>query len=93
MRLGRDAVERGTRRANEARPQEQILGGITGDRELGEDHEIGAGRPGLLDALEDQFAVPVEVSDRRIDLRERELHGGFSLTVENLRVASGAQLS
>jgi hypothetical protein len=65
--------------------QEQVLGRIARDRELGQDDEVGAGRPRLLDAGEDQPAVSLEVTDRGIDLREREPHSSFSLTVENLR--------
>ncbi len=83
-RLGRDALERVARGAHEAGPQQQVLRRVTRDRELGEDDEVGSGRPRLLDPGEDQFAVPVEVSDGGIDLREGESHSSFSLTVENL---------
>ena len=73
VRLGRDALERGARGAHEARPQEQILGRIARHGELGEDDEVGAGGPGLLEAREDQLAVPLEVSDGRIDLARARL--------------------
>jgi hypothetical protein len=75
---------------HEAGPQEEILGRIARDRELGEDDEVGAGCPGLLNAAEDQIAITLEISHGRIDLRERELHGSFSLTVEN-HLAAGSR--
>ena len=90
LRLGRDALERLARGTHEARPEEQILGRVARHRELGEEHEVGAGRPGLLDAREDQIAVPVEVPDRRVDLRKGQSHSSFSLTGENLGALSVA---
>ena len=46
-------------------PQEQVLGRVAGDRELGEEDEVGAGAPCLRDRLQDPLAVAVEVADGR----------------------------
>ena len=65
-------------------PQQQVLRRVAGHGELGEEHEIGAGVARLVEAGEDQLAVPVEVADDGVDLGEREPHG-LRLTVENPR--------
>ena len=76
-------IEQRLGRPHEAGPQEKILRRVARHRELGKDHEVGAGAPGLLDAREDQIMVPLQVSHGRIDLRQSQLHRSFSLTVEN----------
>ena len=83
------------RGAHEARPQEQILGRIARDRELGEDDEVGARTAGLLEPRNDQFAVPLEVPDRRIDLRERQCSWQFQPNSRKLGAAlrTGAKLA
>ena len=63
-----------SRRAHEAGPQEEVLGRVAGDGELGEEREVGAGLPRLLEPVEDEGAVAVEVADGRVDLRECEAH-------------------
>ena len=74
LRRERDLVERGPGRLEEARPQEQVLGRIPGDGELGEDDEVGAGRAGLPDRVDDERPVPGEIADDGIELGEREPH-------------------
>ncbi len=74
-RFRSDQLDRLSSRADEARPEEKILGRIAGHRELRKDNEVCAGRPGLLDATEDRLAVSREVADNRIYLRESETHG------------------
>ena len=73
-RRERDLLERPLGGAEKAGPEQQILGRIAGHRELGEDDEVGVRPLRLLDALDDQRAVPVEVADDRVDLGQRETH-------------------
>src|SRR5205085_12695275 len=77
--LERDLVHRPLGRPHEAGAQEQILGRIARDGQLGEENEIGPFAARLLEALEDPVAVAVEVADDGIDLRQREphRHGGY----------------
>ena len=60
--------------SDEAGPEQEVLRRIAGDRELGEEDDVGAGLFGLVQPREDPLAVPVEVADRRVDLSERESH-------------------
>ena len=55
-------------------PQEQILGRVAGDRQLGEEDEVGARAARLLEPREDPLAVAVEIADDGVDLGERESH-------------------
>ena len=71
---GSDLVERGPGGLEEARPQEQVLGRVARDGELGEDDEVGAGGAGLADRVDDERAVTREVADDGIELGEREPH-------------------
>ena len=48
--------------------QQEVLGRIAGDRQLGEHDEIGAGGLGGLVRLEDAVDVAVEVTDDDVDL-------------------------
>ena len=78
--LLRDLAQRPLRRADEARAQEQVLRRVAGHRELREEREVGALVARLAEAGEDQVAIPLEVADDGVDLREREPHR-FRLTV------------
>ena len=73
-RLARDLLQRLLGRADEARPQQQVLGRVGRDGELGQEHEVGLGAAGLGDRLQDALAVAVEVADGGVDLGERESH-------------------
>ncbi len=73
-RLGGDLGERALGRADEARPQEEVLGRIAGDRELGEEDDVGAQPARLLEARDDLVPVSRQVADDRVDLRERQPH-------------------
>ena len=64
-------LRRGT---DEARPQQQVLRRVAGDRQLGEEDEVSPGGARLVQALEDLFAVAVEIADGRVDLGESESH-------------------
>ena len=74
VRLLGDLGERALRGADEARAQEQVLRRIAGDRELGEEDDVGARAPRLVETGEDPLAVPVEIADGRVDLGQREPH-------------------
>ena len=78
----RSRASESARRAEEAGAQQQILGRVAGDGELGEEDEV-APRPAPRRSGGHQLAVAVEVADDRVDLREREPQG-FRLSVENL---------
>ena len=55
---------------DEARTQEQVLRRIARDRQLRERNDIHAQLPRPLDILECLPHIPLEIADRRIDLRE-----------------------
>ena len=67
-------------RADERGAEQEVLGRIARDRELGEDDELGAGGTRLGDPADDAVAVAVEVADGRVDLGQGDLHS-FRLTV------------
>ena len=73
-RLARDLVQRFLRRADEARPQEQVLRWVARDGELWKQDEIGLRAPRLGEGEQDPLAVAVEVADGGVDLRERQSH-------------------
>ena len=77
VRGARDLAERLLRGAQEARPQEQVFGRVAGDRELGEEHKVGAGDLRFLESAQDARTVAVEVADGGVYLRERESHCRF----------------
>jgi hypothetical protein len=83
LRLGRDLLDGPARLAEESRPEEEILGWVAGDRELGEEDEVGAGVARLPQPPHDSRDVPVEIADDGVDLGKREPHS-FRLTVENI---------
>ena len=55
---GRELVERATVVADEGRLQEQILGRVAGDRQLGEGDDVGAILLGFLDQSRTMRALP-----------------------------------
>ena len=59
---------------NEARFEDKILGRITGDRQLGRDHEFGAGHGQTLVGLKDPFEITAQIADGRIELSEADFH-------------------
>ena len=87
LRLGRDRLERLVRCADEAGPQEKVLGRVARRRELREDDEIGAGGARLLEAAEDPGPVAPEIPDDAVELCERDPQG-FRLTVTNPSLTS-----
>ncbi len=79
-RRGGDLVERAPRRPDEAGPEQQVLGRVAGDGELGEEDEVGVDAAGLGEQLEDPVAVAGQVADDGVQLGECEAHG-FRLSV------------
>jgi len=56
--------------------QQQVLGWIAADGELGEQHQLGAGVARLRDPLGDLGGVAFEVADGGVDLGERQAERG-----------------
>ncbi len=75
--LLRDRLERIRGSAHEARAKQQVLGRVAGNRELGQEDEVGARAFRFADAVEDPLAVALEVADGRVDLRESQPHRRF----------------
>ena len=71
---GGQLTQAGLRRRQKALPLQQILGGIAGEGQLGEDDQIGAAAHRVRDRGLNQLAISVEVSNCRIDLPERDSH-------------------
>jgi hypothetical protein len=73
-RLAREPLERVEVVLHEHVAQDEVLGRITGDRELGEDDDVdgGFGRPS--GPLDEQVDVAFEIADRGVDLAERDAH-------------------
>src|SRR5436853_3658139 len=59
---------------NETRLKDQVLRGITGDRELGRYDQVGPGRGEALIRLEDPLEVAAQIANGRIDLGEADFH-------------------
>ena len=74
---GRDLVERRTCRSDESRTEQEILRRIPRDSQLGEDDQVCALTASGLELSEDPVAIPVEIADDDIDLRQREPHRGI----------------
>ena len=74
LRRGGDLVERGAGGLDEARAEEQVLGRIARDGELGEEDEVGPGGACLTDRVDDERPVAGEIADDGVELREREPH-------------------
>jgi hypothetical protein len=67
-----DLLERRLGRADEARPEQQVLRRVAGDGELREEDEVGALPARLLEPLANAVAVAGQVADDGVDLCERE---------------------
>src|SRR5439155_14845714 len=86
VRRRRDLGERLLVRANERWFEQEVLGRIAGDDQLGERDDIGADVARTLDAVADDAGVPVDIPDRGIDLRKREAQRPHTTIVRWLRV-------
>src|SRR5262249_17709644 len=72
--LGGDLLDGAPGRADERRAEEQVLGRVAGDGELGKEDEVGAGVEGLCAKLEGAGAVGPEIADDAVHLCESEPH-------------------
>ncbi len=70
--LGRQRLGLAPAGAQEARPQQQILGRVAGDRELGRQHEVGPRARGVGTRVGDALPVLGKRSDREVELGQRE---------------------
>ena len=70
----RDLLDRVPRGTHETGAEEQVLGRVTGDAELREEHEIGVRVTGSAEPLDDAVCVAVDVADDAIDLSEGQSH-------------------
>src|SRR2546422_11375267 len=68
--LFRSHVERLPIGLDESRLEQEVLGRVARDGQLGERHELAAQRAGPLDRLDDLLHVALEIADRRVDLSE-----------------------
>src|SRR5207245_10115992 len=69
-RVARDLDEHAQVSLDERRLEEEILGWITGNGQLGECDQMAAERAGPVDRLDDPPHVALEIADRRVDLPE-----------------------
>ena len=60
--------------AEEVLAQQQILGRIAGERQLGKQHQLGAGRQRRVAARANALGVAGDVADGGVHLAEREAH-------------------
>ena len=54
--------------------EQQVLGGIAGEGQLGEHHEVGPVASRRLDPVADQLRVACDVPDGGVDLAQRQAH-------------------
>ena len=74
MGFGSDALDRFAIAGDERRPLDQIAGWVSADRQFRKKNQSGAGALGALREIDDLGGVAGEVSDRGIDLAQRNLH-------------------
>ena len=75
--LGCERLGLGHAGAQEGRPQQQILGRVARDRELGREHELGARPRGVGTGVGDALPVLGKRSDREVELGQREAEHRF----------------
>ena len=86
----RDLAQRLLGCADEARAEQQVLGRVPGDGELGEEDELRACRARVGQTGENALAVAVQVADDSVDLGESKPHqedsSGLRLSGENITI-------
>ena len=75
-RVARQRLERLPAPLHETPAQEQVSREVADERELGRGGEIGAGRGGGPERVENQPRVAREIADGRVHLQQRDLHAG-----------------
>ncbi len=91
LRVGRDPLDRRPRVGQEVLLEQQVLGRVAGDRQLGEERELRAGLARARELLANLGLVAGDVADGGVDLGEGDAHpspndDGYTL------VFSGARL-
>ena len=76
---GDDLIEGGEVVADEGGLEEQVLGRVAGEHELGEGDEVGLPLAGLLDAAQDDAGVAGDVADGGVHLRQGQSKGPHGL--------------
>ena len=74
--VARELGERAPRVAQEVLAQQQVLGRVAGQRQLGEQHQLGAGGARRVDPGADALRVAGDVADGGVHLAEGQAHGG-----------------
>ena len=74
--LGGDRVQALTDGCEEVAAQDEVLGRVAGDAELGQQDELRAALAGALDRLGDQAHVALDVAHGGVDLGERQAQIG-----------------
>ena len=86
----RDLAQRLLGGADEGRTEQQVLGRVPGDRELGEEDELRTFRARVGQTGENALAVAVQVADDSVDLGESKPHqedsSGLRLSGENITI-------
>ena len=57
---------------DEARPEEEVLGGISRQAKLGEGDQVDGEGPRALELVQDPAGVALDVADGDVDLREAD---------------------
>jgi hypothetical protein len=69
-------VQRGPRCGDEAWLEQQVLGRVSGERQLGKKDDVGCGGAGLRQAGPDLGGVAVDVADREVELGQCDSQHG-----------------
>jgi len=81
----RDLLERLTGAGEERGLEQEVLGRVAGDRELGEHDEVAPGLDGLVVRRQDPRHVPVEVADDEVDLSGGDANPGHDVRIRGPR--------
>ena len=72
---GRGALQRLAAGGGEGRPQQEVLGRVARDRELGDQGDVRSRLAGVGERGRDAAGVAVDVADDRVELGQRDAHG------------------
>ena len=98
LRVGGDPLDRRARVGQEVLLEQQVLGRVAGDRQLGEERELRAGLARARELLADLGLVAGDVADGGVDLGEGDAHpspndDGYTLVVSGARLRDAAGLA
>ena len=92
-RVGGDPLDRGARVGEEVLLEQQVLGRVAGDRQLGEERELRAGLACARELLANLGLVAGDVADGGVDLGERDPHSPSPYLSAGSRRRAVAELS